>query len=179
MFLSNGDRIGQILLPEKCKPLLWRAKNRLFMTASQSYTYTLMQWVLIWRKGATTQQQTMNRWIRSHWDCCFACWGLGERARKWKQKKLNYFLKENLSHCSWKLSGRSATVASLLHLTLDDDLRMMHNRGKVCWACYLMWGGESKIDALFDKGIPFVKNTCNGPRHPAGCHLWNYYNWRK
>ena len=81
--------------------------------------------------------------------------GLGSE----NKKKPNYFFK-------WKISrtvlenylARSATVASLLHLTLDDDLRMMQNTGvkyagRVIW----MWGGESKIDALIDKGIPFVK----------------------
>ena len=45
--------------------------------------------------------------------------------------------------------ARSATVASLLHLTSDDDLRMMQNTGvkfagRVIW----MWGSESRIDAL-------------------------------
>ena len=81
--------------------------------------------------------------------------GLGSE----NKKKPNYFFK-------WKISrtvlenylARSATVASLLHLTLDDDLRMMQNTGvkyagRVIW----MWGGESKIDALIDKGIPLVK----------------------
>ena len=53
---------------------------------------------------------------------------------------------------------RSATVASLLHLTSDDDLRMMQNTGvkfagRVIW----MWGSESRIDALVEKGEPFVK----------------------
>ena len=54
--------------------------------------------------------------------------------------------------------ARSATVASLLHLTSDDDLRMMQNTGvkfagRVIW----MWGNESRIDALAKKGEPFVK----------------------
>jgi hypothetical protein len=54
--------------------------------------------------------------------------------------------------------ARSATVASLLHLTSDDDLRMMQNTGvkfagRVIW----MWGSESRIDALAKKGEPFVK----------------------
>jgi hypothetical protein len=54
--------------------------------------------------------------------------------------------------------ARSATVASLLHLTADDDLRMMQNTGvkfagRVIW----MWGNESRIDALVEKGEPFVK----------------------
>ncbi|MBT7214822.1 MAG: hypothetical protein HN869_06395, partial [Verrucomicrobia bacterium] len=54
--------------------------------------------------------------------------------------------------------ARSATVASLLHFTLDDDLRMMSNTGvkfagRVIW----MWGNESRIDALVRKGKPFVK----------------------
>ena len=51
-----------------------------------------------------------------------------------------------------------ATVASLLHLASDDDLRMMRNTGvkfagRVIW----MWGHESRIDALVKKGEPFVK----------------------
>ncbi len=54
--------------------------------------------------------------------------------------------------------ARSATVASLLHLALDDDLRMMQNTGvkfagRVIW----MWGGESRIDELVAKGGPFVQ----------------------
>ncbi len=54
--------------------------------------------------------------------------------------------------------ARSATVASLLHLTSHDDLRMMANTGvkfagRVIW----MWGNESRLDALVEKGAPFVK----------------------
>jgi hypothetical protein len=54
--------------------------------------------------------------------------------------------------------ARSATVASLLHLCSDDDLRMMKNTGvkfagRVIW----MWGGESKLDDLIQKGAPFAK----------------------
>ena len=81
--------------------------------------------------------------------------GLGSE----NKKKLNYFFKGKISRTVLEnYLARSATVASLLHLTLDDDLRMMHNTGvkfagRVIW----MWGGESKIDALIDKGIPFVK----------------------
>jgi hypothetical protein len=53
--------------------------------------------------------------------------------------------------------ARSATVASLLHLTLDDDLRMVKNTGckfagRVIW----MWGGESRIEVLIEKGKPFA-----------------------
>ena len=81
--------------------------------------------------------------------------GLGSE----NKKKPNYFFKGKISRTVLEnYLARSATVASLLHLTLDDDLRMMHNTGvkfagRVIW----MWGGESKIDALIDKGIPFVK----------------------
>lgn len=81
--------------------------------------------------------------------------GLGSE----NKKKLNYFFKGKISRTVLEnYLARSATVASLLHLTLDDDLRMMQNTGvkfagRVIW----MWGGESKIDALIDKGIPFVK----------------------
>ena len=54
--------------------------------------------------------------------------------------------------------SRSATVASLLHLTSADDLRMMQNTGvkfagRVIW----MWGKESRIDALIERARPFVK----------------------
>lgn len=54
--------------------------------------------------------------------------------------------------------ARSATVASLLHLASNDDLRMMKNTGvkfagRVIW----MWGNESRIDELVAKGAPFVK----------------------
>ena len=81
--------------------------------------------------------------------------GLGSE----NKKKPNYFFKGKISRAVLEnYLARSATVASLLHLTLDDDLRMMQNTGvkfagRVIW----MWGGESKIDALIDKGIPFVK----------------------
>lgn len=54
--------------------------------------------------------------------------------------------------------ARSATVASLIHLTLDDDLRMIKNTGvKFAGRAIWMWGGESKIDDLVKKGEPFVK----------------------
>ena len=38
VFVPNGDRIGQIKLPEQCANLCFggRKRNRLFMTASQS-----------------------------------------------------------------------------------------------------------------------------------------------
>ena len=54
--------------------------------------------------------------------------------------------------------SRSATVASLLHLTSEDDLRMMQNTGvkfagRVIW----MWGKESTIDELIERARPFVK----------------------
>lgn len=54
--------------------------------------------------------------------------------------------------------ARSATVASLLHLASNDDLRMMKNTGvkfagRVIW----MWGHESRIDELVAKGAPFAK----------------------
>ena len=83
----------------------------------------------------------------------------GEGLGSENKKKPNYFFKGKISRTVLEnYLARSATVASLLHLTLDDDLRMMQNTGvkfagRVIW----MWGGESKIDALIDKGIPFVK----------------------
>jgi len=38
IFAPNGDRIGQIMLPESCSNLCFggRKRNRLFMTGSQS-----------------------------------------------------------------------------------------------------------------------------------------------
>ena len=75
------------------------------------------------------------------------------------QNKLNYLFKEKISRTILEnYLARSATVASLLHLTLDDDLRMMQNTGvkfagRVIW----MWGGESKINDLIHKGTPFVR----------------------
>ena len=75
------------------------------------------------------------------------------------QNKLNYLFKEKISRTVLEnYLARSATVASLLHLTLDDDLRMMQNTGvkfagRVIW----MWGGESKINDLIHKGTPFVR----------------------
>ena len=54
--------------------------------------------------------------------------------------------------------ARSSTFGSLLHLTLDDDLRMIKNTGvKFAGRAVWMWGGESKIDGLVRKGEPFVK----------------------
>ena len=81
--------------------------------------------------------------------------GLGNE----NKKKPSYLFKGKISRTVLEnYLARSATVASLLHLTLDDDLRMMQNTGvkfagRVIW----MWGGESKIDSLIDKGTPFVK----------------------
>ena len=75
------------------------------------------------------------------------------------RNKLNYLFKEKISRTILEnYLARSATVASLLHLTLDDDLRMMQNTGvkfagRVIW----MWGGESKINDLIHKGTPFVR----------------------
>ena len=75
------------------------------------------------------------------------------------KNKPNYLFKEKISRTILEnYLARSATVASLLHLTLDDDLRMMQNTGvkfagRVIW----MWGGESKINDLIHKGTPFVK----------------------
>ncbi|MEJ6724589.1 MAG: hypothetical protein QNK80_07690, partial [Akkermansiaceae bacterium] len=54
--------------------------------------------------------------------------------------------------------ARSATVASLLHLASDDDLRMMENTGvKFAGRAIWMWGSESRIDSLVEKAAPFVK----------------------
>ena len=75
------------------------------------------------------------------------------------EKKPNYLFKENISRSVLEnYLARSAKVASLLRITMDDDLRMIQNTGvkfagRVIW----MWGNESKIDALIDKGAPFVK----------------------
>lgn len=54
--------------------------------------------------------------------------------------------------------ARSATMGSLLHMTLDDDLRMIKNTGvKFAGRAIWMWGRESQIDELVKKGTPFVK----------------------
>ena len=58
--------------------------------------------------------------------------------------------------------ARSATLASLLHLTSEDDFRMIQNTGvkfagRVIW----MWGGESRIDELVARARPFVKRLHN------------------
>ena len=54
--------------------------------------------------------------------------------------------------------ARSSTFGSLLHLTLDDDLRMIKNTGvKFAGRAVWMWGGESKIDDLVRRGEPFAK----------------------
>jgi len=74
-------------------------------------------------------------------------------------KKLDYRFDGKISRSVLEnYLARSATVASLLHYTLDDDLRMIKNTGakfagRVIW----MWGNESRIDALVRKGEPFVK----------------------
>ena len=60
------------------------------------------------------------------------------------EKKSNYLFKENISRSVLEnYLARSATVASLLHLALDDDLRMIQNTGvkfagRVIWILYLI-----------------------------------------
>ena len=54
--------------------------------------------------------------------------------------------------------ARSSTFGSLLHLTLEDDLRMIKNTGvKFAGRAIWMGGGESKIDELVRVGEPFAK----------------------
>ena len=54
--------------------------------------------------------------------------------------------------------ARSATFGSLLHLTLEDDLRMIRETGvKFAGRAIWMWGNESRIDSLVGKGEPFAK----------------------
>ena len=54
--------------------------------------------------------------------------------------------------------ARSSTFGSLLHLTLEDDLRMIKNTGvKFAGRAIWMWGAESKIDELVRVGEPFAK----------------------
>ena len=56
--------------------------------------------------------------------------------------------------------ARSSTFGSLLHLTLEDDLRMIKNTGvKFAGRAIWMWGGESKIDELVRVGEPFAKKV--------------------
>jgi hypothetical protein len=73
--------------------------------------------------------------------------------------KLDYHFNGNISrHVLKNYLARSSTFGSLLHLTLDDDLRMIKNTGvKFAGRAVWMWGGESKIDELVRKGEPFVK----------------------
>ena len=54
--------------------------------------------------------------------------------------------------------ARRSTFGSLLHLTLEEDLRMIKNTGvKFAGRAIWMWGGESKIDELVRVGEPFAK----------------------
>ena len=54
--------------------------------------------------------------------------------------------------------ARSATFGSLLHLALEDDLRMIRETGvKLAGRAIWMWGKESRIDSLVAKGEPFAK----------------------
>jgi hypothetical protein len=73
--------------------------------------------------------------------------------------KLDYHFDGKISrHVLKNYLARSSTFGSLLHLTLDDDLRMIKNTGvKFAGRAVWMWGGESKIDELVRKGEPFVK----------------------
>lgn len=73
--------------------------------------------------------------------------------------KLDYHFNGNISRQVLKnYLARSSTFGSLLHLTLDDDLRMIKNTGvKFAGRAVWMWGGESKIDDLVRKGEPFAK----------------------
>ena len=54
--------------------------------------------------------------------------------------------------------ARSATFGSLLHLTLEDDLRMIRETGvKFAGRTIWMWGNEARIDSLVEKGEPFAR----------------------
>ena len=81
--------------------------------------------------------------------------GYGQEKNK---KKTNFHFKGNISRRVLEnYLARSATVASLLHLTLDDDLRMIQNTGvKLAGRVIWMWGGESKIESLVKEGTHFV-----------------------
>lgn len=73
--------------------------------------------------------------------------------------KIDYHFNGNISRQVLEnYLARSSTFGSLLHLTLDDDLRMIKNTGvKFAGRAVWMWGGESKIDELVRRGEPFVK----------------------
>ena len=73
--------------------------------------------------------------------------------------KIDYHFNGNISRQVLEnYLARSSTFGSLLHLTLDDDLRMIKNTGvKFAGRAVWMWGGESKIDDLVRKGEPFAK----------------------
>jgi hypothetical protein len=54
--------------------------------------------------------------------------------------------------------ARSSTFGSLLHLTQEDDLRMIRETGvKFAGRAIWMWGNESRIDSLVEKGEPFAR----------------------
>jgi len=73
--------------------------------------------------------------------------------------KIDYHFNGNISRQVLEnYLARSSTFGSLLHLTLDDDLRMIKNTGvKFAGRAVWMWGGESKIDDLVRRGEPFAK----------------------
>ena len=73
--------------------------------------------------------------------------------------KIDYHFNGNISRQVLEnYLARSSTFGSLLHLTLDDDLRMIKNTGvKFTGRAVWMWGGESKIDELVRRGESFVK----------------------
>jgi len=73
--------------------------------------------------------------------------------------KIDYHFNGNISRQVLEnYLARSSTFGSLLHLTLDDDLRMIKNTGvKFAGRAVWMWGGESKIDELVRRGESFVK----------------------
>jgi len=96
-----------------------------------------------------------TRWIVSAIVCCVTTLALAGQARE----KPDFHFDGSISRPVLEnYLARSATLGSLLHLTLDDDLRMMENTGvKFAGRAIWMWGEESRIDDLVKKGEPFAK----------------------
>ena len=82
------------------------------------------------------------------------------KEKKSKENKDYYFDGKISRNVLENYLARSSTFGSLLHLTLEDDLRMIKNTGvKFAGRAIWMWGGESKIDELVRVGEPFAKKV--------------------
>ena len=104
-----------------------------------------------------TSQPTLSRSIR--WSIRAVCFLASLMTAFAETKEPDYRFDGKISRPVLEnYLARSATVASLLHLASDDDLRMMENTGvKFAGRAIWMWGSESRIDSLVEKAAPFVK----------------------